>query len=135
MKRLLVTGTRRENYFENAAVSAGLYTAYRELVPEPTMEQVLLVHGNAKGIDKQAARLWQQLRLGQCEPHEADWKRYGNAAGAIRNQAMVDLGADLCVAFPDPGTSKGTYDCMNKARTAGIRVLVIGDDGLENPLW
>lgn len=34
---------------------------------------------------------------------------------------MVDLGADVCLAFMNPG-SKGTKNCVDKAIKAGIEV-------------
>ena len=61
------------------------------------------------------------------ERHPADWKRYGRAAGPIRNQEMVNLGADVCLAFPREG-SRGTKNCMEAARKAGIPTLVHCED-------
>ncbi|MFE3052289.1 SLOG family protein [Nocardia sp. NPDC059239] len=80
-----------------------------------------------------------------AEPHPADWERdcdsdcrhqprrkngrlYCPMAGNLRNQDMVDLGADGCLGFPLPG-SRGTRDCMRRARAAGIRVNEIHLDG------
>ncbi len=44
-------------------------------------------------------------------------KELGKAGGPVRNQAMVDSGADLCLAFPD-NKSIGTWDCVQRARAA-----------------
>lgn len=41
----------------------------------------------------------------------------------IRNQEMVDLGADLCIAYPLPEGS-GTQDCIRRAVKAKIPTLV-----------
>ena len=56
--------------------------------------------------------------------HPANWKLFKNAAGGIRNQQMVDLRprADVCIGAPLP-ESVGSYDCMRRARAAGIRVV------------
>ncbi|MFE2994168.1 hypothetical protein ACFXG4_04040 [Nocardia sp. NPDC059246] len=74
-----------------------------------------------------------------AEPHPADWNRHCDnncrhrprrpgercaTAGPLRNQHMVDLGADECRGFPLPG-SRGTYDCMRRAERAGIPVQEI----------
>lgn len=44
------------------------------------------------------------------------------SAGGVRNQEMVNLGGYLvCLAFPLAG-SRGTWDCVARARVAGIPV-------------
>ena len=51
------------------------------------------------------------------------------AAGPVRDQAMVDAGADLCVAFHRAiGNSKGTKDCLRRALAAGIPCYLVADD-------
>jgi hypothetical protein len=57
------------------------------------------------------------------EPHPANWS-LGRGAGHMRNQHMVDLGADICLAFP-LDDSRGTWDCVRRARAAGIPVEII----------
>ena len=52
-----------------------------------------------------------------------NWKNLGRKAGPLRNQKMVDLGADICIAFPQ-GESRGTRNCMKLADKAGIEVVV-----------
>jgi len=69
----------------------------------------------------------------QAEVHRADWKKYGRAAGPIRNKQMVELGADLCLAFPDHPKghgSRGTWNCVKLAQQAGIPVLVVWNQRL-----
>lgn len=73
------------------------------------------------------------------DPHPADWERpcdsncyhkprtkngrpYCPMAGHLRNQEMVDTGADVCLAFPLED-SRGTKDCMKRAKKAGIPVF------------
>lgn len=58
------------------------------------------------------------------EQHPANWGRYGRRAGPIRNGEMVAAGADLCVAFFQPGADNwGTSNCVKQARKARIRVV------------
>jgi hypothetical protein len=64
----------------------------------------------------------------ECGPHCYRHRRfrkgkpYCPAQGHLRNQAMVDRGADVCLAFPLPD-SRGTIDCMKRAKRAGIPVF------------
>lgn len=54
----------------------------------------------------------------------AAWNRWGNAAGPIRNQQMIDEGEpDLVVAFPG---SSGTLDMIKRSQKAGIEVIIVG---------
>lgn len=78
----------------------------------------ILVHGDARGADRIASRLWRNRGL-QDEPHPADWAKNGRSAGPIRNQEMLDTGIDLVIAFPG---GAGTADCVRRARRAGIKV-------------
>jgi hypothetical protein len=57
------------------------------------------------------------------ETHKADWTTHGKGAGPLRNQKMVDLGADIAVAYMHEG-SRGTADCVARAKKAGIEVLL-----------
>lgn len=57
------------------------------------------------------------LHPGKCDDFCPD-------AGPRRNAYMVSLGADICLAFPLPG-SRGTRNCMRLARQAGIDVKPI----------
>lgn len=63
---------------------------------------------------------------------EANWDRFGRAAGPIRNQRMVDGGGDLCVAFSNGPieNSVGTRDCASRAEMAKIPVFLVEREGL-----
>lgn len=88
-------------------------------------EHVTVIEGECpQGGADLYARQWAEQHGATVEPYPADWRRYGGHAGPIRNTAMVRAGADLCLAFPRK-VSVGTWDCVRKARAAGIRTIVI----------
>lgn len=123
--RILITGTRKGGLQEK--VFEVLDEMYSQWVANgfALTDQFVIVHGAAPGVDR-AASAWVHRHLGaKEEAHPATWTD-GKKAGPIRNQKMVDLGADLCIAFPIEG-SIGTWDCVRKARKAGIETMVIRD--------
>lgn len=84
---------------------------------------LVIVHGGAAGVDAFADQ-WAREHGIEVERHPAQWGRYGRAlAGHIRNQQMVDLGADICLAFFRlGGANRGTSNCAAAARLKGIEV-------------
>jgi YspA, cpYpsA-related SLOG family len=137
MTRLLVTGSR--NWTDELVIGQQLDAARLELGNGP----VVLVHGDARGVDRLAARIWSSWGL-PVEAHPADWRgpckvtcspnhrrakslgmaKVCPAAGLYRNAEMVELGADLCLAFILDG-SPGATKCAALARKRGIRVRTV----------
>ena len=64
----------------------------------------------------------QQLMRRLEESYPIDLRADGIGGIAARNQRMVDRGLDLCLAFISP-TSRGSVDCMTRARVAGVPVI------------
>jgi len=83
--------------------------------------KVTIVHGNAAGADRLAAVAASDFGF-HVEAWLADWARHGKGAGPIRNQQMLDAGADLVIAFPG---GKGTAHMVRIAREAGVPVLEV----------
>ncbi len=84
----------------------------------------LIISGGARGADKFAIDLAKGWNY-QYKIFMAEWDRYGNRAGPIRNQRMLDEGKpDLVVAFPTP-TSRGTWDMVRRAQKNNIETIVI----------
>jgi YspA, cpYpsA-related SLOG family len=121
--RILISGSR---YWQDAQVISDALVAAIADVDGP----VTIVHGGARGADQLAAALATTFGPNvTTEKWPADWDRHGKKAGVIRNQEMVDAGADWCLAFP-LGESRGTRDCIRRAEKAGIPTIV--HDGEPN---
>lgn len=115
--RILITGWRDWPEQDKHIIWDRL-NEYCAAIEQPV--QFVLVHGQCPygGVDLWAEQ-WAIARGFRYEPHPAKWDQFGEAAGGIRNTEMVELGADVCLGFPGPN-SRGTIDCMKKARRAGI---------------
>lgn len=113
--RILVTGSRD---WDKPEFIEKILGGYRELIPAP----MLVVGACPSGADRYAEEIWSDQWQLPIERHPADWESWGKSAGPRRNQQMVNLGADLCLAFLKDG-SRGTTDCGNKAILAGIPTI------------
>jgi len=79
-----------------------------------------IISGMARGADTLAAE-WAITYGVVLRPFPANWREHGKAAGAIRNQQMIDEGMpDVVVAFPG---GVGTADMVRRARKAKIHVV------------
>lgn len=82
-----------------------------------------LCHGNAAGADKLAGR-WAIERGVPWTGYPADWRKWGKAAGPIRNQQMLDdFKPDMALFFPG-GT--GTADMRTRCESDD-HVIVIAE--------
>lgn len=135
---VLVTGSR--NWVDYETLSAALWTQYQDSLSRGLRLRV--IHGNnPRGADAMAdywAREMAQYGV-LVEPVDADWNRdcdkecthrprvradgsrYCPVAGNYRNQKMVDMGPEICLAFLTP-EARGTRDCASRAERAGIEV-------------
>lgn len=136
LRRVLITGSRR---FSARPVLFKALFEQLELSPDG----IVIVNGmNRSGADALAHQFYQVFsQVGvEEEPHLADWDRacdtdcfhglrmrYGKAycprAGFLRNQEMVDAGADIGLALP-LHESPGTWDCIKRAKAALIPLLI-----------
>ena len=114
--RILVTGYR---HWKDPAVIYKALTTHIADSPFGT-NHVTIVHKNSGGADRTAEKYAVDFSI-RSERHVANWRKYGKAAGPLRNQEMVDAGADICLAFLDP-LSVGTKDCLQRAAVAGIPI-------------
>ncbi len=71
-----------------------------------------IVHGCANGADKMGESIAIDWNI-DYTPFPADWEKYGDSAGPIRNEEMKQYG-HLLIAFWD-GNSTGTKDMIDRA--------------------
>lgn len=117
--RILVTGDRYWN--QPFIIKRELENvAYMRM---PPYDVIKVIQGGANGADALARKIaeeqgWQSITV------EAEWDKYGLAAGPIRNQRMIDeYKPDICLAFhTDLSKSKGTLDCIKRANRVGIPI-------------
>lgn len=135
---ILVTGSREYAWDDRDFIESQIL---RLPIAMPGAE-VLLIHGAqgvisemgrpSSGLDLLAADVAEYTLGWKTLPMPAPWDDHGLAAGPMRNQWMVNVLVFLqrcgyechVLAFPLPG-SKGTHDCIRKARAAGFEVTVV----------
>jgi hypothetical protein len=141
--RVLVTGSRSWN--DREAVANALLDAWHDAVQLVSPEaRFIVVHGDCPQGADAIAKQWALDNDLIHEPHPADWSapcpdnclttphrktspkhgEYCPLAGHRRNQFMVDIGADLVLAF-HRNNSRGTADCISRAKKAGIPVRIL----------
>lgn len=82
---------------------------------------IVVIGGCPTGADAMAELVCMTYDI-NMEKYSAQWDEHGRAAGPIRNQLMVDKGADVCLVFDTGG--RGTRDCHRRAKMAGIPTYV-----------
>ncbi len=78
-----------------------------------------VISGGASGVDT-GGEIFARTHSIPLIVKNADWKKWGGAAGPIRNAEMAEI-AEAVIAFPG-GT--GTADMIRKARDRGLKVIV-----------
>ena len=84
-------------------------------------EDIEIVSGGARGADALGERYARERRYA-LKVFPAEWRKWGAAAGPIRNGQMAGY-ADALIAFWD-GQSAGTRDMIRKAEEKGLRVQI-----------
>jgi hypothetical protein len=92
---------------------------------------ITFIHGGASGADNICSRVCKDNNIKQ-EVYIPNWKKYGKAAGPIRNQEMLNTGVDLVIAFCHGSIvngeftpSKGTNDTITRAKSMDIKINII----------
>ncbi|MFJ6729432.1 SLOG family protein [Streptomyces sp. NPDC091281] len=123
-----MTGSR--DWTDQQAIAEALADAVHSI---PVDQETVLVSGACpRGADALAEQWARRYGL-TIERHRAEDFGPWPACGPIRNKHMVQLGADLCIAFigpctssrchrPRPHPSHGASHCARLAEAAGIPV-------------
>lgn len=96
----------------------------------------VLIHGDCSGVDKISGS-WAEKNKITVKTFPAEWKRYGRAAGPIRNRQMADECSkeDLCVSVWN-GSSSGTKDmlgvCEKKGMKTEVKIVKVKENGNES---
>lgn len=121
MTKILVTGDR--NWDDYATIEMTLSRFHED-------GSVLVITGGAHGADIMADTAAKALGY-ENHVEQAQWQRYGKAAGPVRNEVMLDMKPDLVIAFHnDLEKSKGTRHCLQEAKKRGIDWEHHSTDGL-----
>jgi hypothetical protein len=93
--------------------------SFLEEIGEPCLA---VVSGGAKGADTLGRKYAEEHGLEMIE-HLPEWKKYGRAAGPIRNKLIVD-DADAVIAFWD-NQDKGTQSTINLTKKSSKRIKIV----------
>lgn len=121
--RIIIAGNRTFNNYALLKEQCE-YLLHESMV----VNNIVIVSGHAAGADTLGERFAAEHGL-KCELHPADWKRYGKAAGPIRNAEMAAV-SDALIAFWD-GKSRGTRSMINLARDKGMTVAIVRFDKIN----
>lgn len=118
---VMVTGSRELKDTKSVTSQLDEWYAKRQV-------DILIVGDCPTGADH-VAREWAAANKKPIRVFEAEWKKFGRAAGPMRNIGMVKWATMCCkevqvLAFPlERNAKSGTRHCMNTATKSGLSVL------------
>lgn len=117
---ILITGSRDWDNAQTIKDALMMQVVAATKDREITMPHQIVLHSGAcpTGADKICEEVAESLGF-TVYRYPANWKKYGKSAGFRRNQQMVDLGANICIAFIK-NESKGATMTARIAEESGI---------------
>lgn len=102
----------------------------------PEEQPVIVMQGECESGGDLFAKEWAEARRPRIKPrsYPAQWTRFGDPAGPIRNEEMVARHPNVCLAVilacislkcdrPEPHGSHGATHCADIAKAAGIETF------------
>ncbi len=115
MNRVIIAGSRTFTDYDRLAAFMDQWTLDNDMGPDNTE----FISGEAVGADT-LGKKWALSRGYKVLLYPADWNKYGNYAGYVRNREMADSATHL-VAFWN-GVSNGTTHMLTTARGRKLKV-------------
>ena len=113
--KILVCGDRNWQY------DIAINMALSFIKPKPKQ----IIEGGATGADQMAAE-WAKINNVEINEYQAEWTKFGRAAGPIRNARMLQEKPDIVISFHNHiEQSKGTKNMIYQALKANIEVWLI----------
>lgn len=97
------------------------YDVVKQAIKESRFIVTSVVSGKCAGVDALGER-WAKENNIYIDPNPADWSKYGNPAGPIRNRVMASK-ADALIAIWD-GKSPGTKNMIGEAKKKNIAIYI-----------
>lgn len=116
-QKVIVTGSR---YFSDRAFVYRTLDKYLDFLFEMGKNQIVLNGGN-KGVDELSRQYAKDNHI-DCQTFYANWNEYGNKAGYIKDDEMVNNGSIL-IAFYDG--SRETKNIIEVATKKGLEVHIV----------
>lgn len=95
------------------------YQAVREAIESSGFRIREVVSGHAKGVDT-LGEFWAYSQHIPLMQFPAEWEKYGNMAGPIRNREMAEY-ADALILVWD-GKSHGSANMLKTAKEHGLKI-------------
>lgn len=121
--KILVTGSR--TWTDEDTVRQMLDAEWAYMTPRLPGDRPTLIHGACPtGADAIAARIASSWGW-PIQAFPANWKDLGKRAGFVRNEHMINLNPDVCLAFIEPCisphcTTPRPHDSHGAAHTYGL---------------
>ena len=120
MFRIIIAGTR--TFDDYALLRKTMCNLFGQVPPS----QIEVISGHCLTGADHYGEVFARRNGTQLTLFPADWKKYGKAAGPVRNRQMAEYAAPdgYCVIFWD-GKSRGSRNMIAEAKKAGVKTVIV----------